>query len=477
MRRMVHPDLRCGTVPLRQRARGQALLILLLMTSIAAMLLVYGSSSEASRAIKADQKTRTSLEYARQALIGRAIGDANRPGSFPCPDGDDDGSADLFVGSNCATYIGRLPWRTLGIGDLRDESGERLWYALSPGFRDHHGAPALNSDSVGSLVVYSGSDKTAISRDAVAIVFAAGPVLPGQARDENTAQCEATGKHIPRSRCPANYLDATAGFSNAGAAGPYIASTPGALYNDKLAVIVTADFMPHVEQRMAMELRNALIAYKTASACRCYPWAATGPDGTSDAGKNRGRIPVREALPEGWRSGVLPAYFASNGWDRIIYYSAARGALDNAGKDCTTCAAPSLSVDGTAGHDVVLLTPGANTRNRPRSAWADYLDDMENRNEDDRYVTPAAREAFRNRIYAITAAGAGCTANARVLLHNVPCGGSDGAVRPVCESASKAIETCSCAAAAATLVKFPCARTLTGPACESALAELQTCTS
>ena len=124
MRRMVHPHLRCGTVPLRQRARGQALLILLLMTSVAAMLLVYGSSSEASRAIKADQKTRTSLEYARQALIGRAIGDANRPGSFPCPDGDDDGSADLFVGSNCATYIGRLPWRTLGIGDLRDESGE-----------------------------------------------------------------------------------------------------------------------------------------------------------------------------------------------------------------------------------------------------------------------------------------------------------------------------------------------------------------
>jgi hypothetical protein len=476
-RRIVFAPLRRGAVSLRRSAQGQALIILLLMISIGAMLVVYGSSSEVARAVRADQKTRATLEYARQALIGRAIGDANRPGSLPCPDSNNDGSADLFVGSNCPTYIGRLPWRTLGVGDLRDESGERLWYALAPSFRDHPGAPALNSDSRGSLVVYSGSDATTISREAVAIVFAAGPALPGQARDENTALCETIGKHIPRSRCPTNYLDGASGFSNATAAGPYITATSGALHNDRLAVIVTADFMPQVEQRVAMELRNALIAYRGTSTCRCYPWATTADDGTSDVGKSRGRIPVRDAAPESWRAGALPAYFASNDWARVIYYSVARTALENNGKDCATCVEPTLSIDGTAGHELVLLTPGAAIGARPRSTWADYLDDIENRNEDDRYVTPVSRDSTRNRIYSVATPLAGCAANARVLLGNVPCGGSDGALRTACESARKALESCSCAAAAATLTSFPCTSTLTGTRCEPAFSQLQACTS
>jgi hypothetical protein len=461
-------------VPSRRAPRGQALIILLLMTSIAAMLLVYGSTSEVARAVKAEQKTRTTLEYARQALIGRAIGDGNRPGSFPCPDGDNDGSADLFIGSACPNYIGRLPWRTLGTGDLRDESGERLWYALAPAFRDHPGAAPLNSDTVGALVVYSGSDATTISREAVAIVFAAGPPLGGQARGESTALCETTGKHIPRSRCSTNYLDAASGYANSTAGGPYIVSTPGPLYNDRLAVIVPADFMPQVEQRIAIELRNALLAYRRASTCRCYPWATTDNDGESDFGNSRGRIPVRDALPESWPAGVLPTYFAANDWARLVYYSAARSALENGGKDCTTCVLPDLSIDGTPGYEMVLLTPGAATRARPRSTWADYLEDSENRTADDRYVTPASGAATRNRIYSVTTAVAGCAANAQVLLANVPCGGS-GAVRSACEAASKALDSCSCAAAAATLTSSACAATLTATRCEPAFTQLQTC--
>src|SRR5688500_4529835 len=243
------------------------------MISVAAMLLVYGSTSEAGRAVRADAKTRAALDYARQALIGRAIGDANRPGSLPCPDLDDDGSAELFVGSACPAYIGRLPWRTLGVGDLRDESGERLWYALSPNFRDHPGAPALNSDARGTLTVYSSGDALAIAREAVAVVFAPGTALPGQVRDDAPAQCGSTGKHIARNRCPSNYLDAAGNLNNTAAGGPYIAATPGLHFNDKLTVISTPDFMPLVEQRVALEARNALLAYRRGSGCRCYPWA------------------------------------------------------------------------------------------------------------------------------------------------------------------------------------------------------------
>ena len=380
------------------RARGQALLILVVMVAVAAMLLVYGSTTAVGRALKAEAKTRAALEYARQALVGRAIGDASRPGSLPCPDLDDDGSAELFVGSACPSYIGRLPWRTLGVGDLRDEAGERLWYALAPAFRDHPGAPPINSDTRGTLTVQS-SESVALTHEAVALVFAPGPALAGQLRDENPAQCASTGKHVARTRCAANYLDGVGSLSNA-AGGPYIAAISGATFNDKLVVIGTPDFMPLVEQRIALEARNALLAYRAASACACYPWADGGADGKADTGTSRGRMPVA-AAPHAWPPGMLPPYFASNQWARLIHYAVARDALESGGSGCSTCVDPRLSLDGAAGYDVVLLTPGYAAAKR--SGWAEYVDDAQNRDDDDRYATPLAQSAARDRIYAIRA--------------------------------------------------------------------------
>jgi len=69
----------------------------MIVLSFGAVLLVYGSTSGMDRSIKAENRTRNALEQARQALIGRAVADATRPGSLPCPDTNDDGSADLFV--------------------------------------------------------------------------------------------------------------------------------------------------------------------------------------------------------------------------------------------------------------------------------------------------------------------------------------------------------------------------------------------
>jgi hypothetical protein len=460
-----------------RNARGQALLALLMMLSMAAMLLVYGSTSEAGRAVKSERKTRATLEYARQALIGRAIGDASRPGSLPCPDGDDDGSADLFVGSSCPTYIGRLPWRTLGLGDLRDASGERLWYVLSPPFRDHPAAPALNSDTHGTLTVYSSSEATTISRDAVAIVFSAGAALGGQRRDMNTAQCATDGKHIRQDYCAANYLDAASGFNNASAAGPYVTAPSASAYNDRLALIVTADFMPLVEQRVALEIRNALLAYKRTSACRCYPWADSTDDGTSDAGSSRGRLPVLKALPQQWGTQVLPAYVAQNDWARIVRYSASRMALENSGTACTDCMEATLTIDGIPGYELLLVTAGYAQSPAPRTTVVDYIDDLENRNGDDRYIMPTSRAADRDRIYPITTASAGCGVNARVLLHNLPCGSPQSGPRMTCEAAATALAACSCAAAASMLATGLCASTLTGEHCATPLKQLQACTS
>jgi hypothetical protein len=168
---------------------------------------------------------------------------------------------------------------------------------------------------------------------------------------------------------------------------------------------------------------------------------------------------------------------AANNWDRVIYYAVARTGLENSGNGCVTCVEQNLTIDGSAGHDVVLITPGPSGTGKARATWADYRDDPENRNDDDRYVTPASRDSTRNRMYSITTALAGCAANARVLLHNAPCAGPGGVLRPACQSASKALEGCSCAAAAGALLKAPCVNILGGAACDSAFNQLQACTS
>jgi hypothetical protein len=95
---------------------------------------------------------------------------------------------------------------------------------------------------------------------------------------------------------------------------------------------------------------------------------------------------------------MLPAYFAPNQWARVIHYAAARDALES-GSGCATCVDANLSLDGANGYDVVLVTPGYATGKR--SSWADYIDDAQNRDGDDRYAMPLEQSAARDRIYAI----------------------------------------------------------------------------
>src|ERR1700675_860066 len=119
------------------RQKGFALMLLLLLVGAGVGAALFSFLSSSRLGLERDQKTTAALAQAKDALIGRAASDNNRPGSLPCPDTNNDGSAELFVGNNCPSYIGRLPWRTLGLPDLRDSSGERLWYALSSTLRDH----------------------------------------------------------------------------------------------------------------------------------------------------------------------------------------------------------------------------------------------------------------------------------------------------------------------------------------------------
>jgi hypothetical protein len=88
------------------------------------------------------------------------------PGQLPCPESvtlANVGEASTSCSAS-AVVVGRLPWKTLGIDQVRDGDGEPLWYAIR-GFR----APPINFGTPGQLSV-SGSA-------VVAVVIAPGRVL------------------------------------------------------------------------------------------------------------------------------------------------------------------------------------------------------------------------------------------------------------------------------------------------------------
>src|SRR5262245_29714894 len=120
---------------------GQAVILLVVFMVFGAAAIFYGLLTSSNLDIERDKKTAEALAQAKVALIGYAVGvnffsGTPRPGDLPCPDLNDSGSSGASCGNAAGTTgqtsrIGRLPWKSLGLPDLRDGNGERLWYAVS----------------------------------------------------------------------------------------------------------------------------------------------------------------------------------------------------------------------------------------------------------------------------------------------------------------------------------------------------------
>ena len=234
---------------------GAALLAFVMILVVASSLLLLKALHNSS--IERDKITTTVLAQAKDALIGRAVMDSERPGRLPCPDTNNDGSAEAFVDNTCPSYSGRLPWKSLGLPELLDASGQRLWYALSPALSNNLVQP-VNSLTVGDLTVGEQSPLAAI-------ILAPGPPLAGQtARPSNSI---------------ADYLD----DSNADGDSIYTAGPATNLFNDRLLTISTNDLFRVVSKRVAAEVRGnsagGLCQYYANSINHVYPWAAAGVDG------------------------------------------------------------------------------------------------------------------------------------------------------------------------------------------------------
>ena len=318
----------------RANERGAALVlaVLLLAAGIGMVIAVElaGSAALAQR----DRVSDRSLVQAREALVAyaadRPITFAVGPGYLPCPDLDGDGWAEATCGSQNgdsgqAERLGRLPWKTLGIDDLRDGHGERLWYAVSSKYKgllncavsraclDMTPDAALGTitvrDASGALIHDGtiGEPYRANEGGAVAVVIAPGPALQRadagveQARACAPGECDTAGRCLTdppqrAARCnPVNYLDVApaerfggednadfrdrndalerAGNRNGFIHGPVILPDGRLAVNDRITAIGYRDVMPRIMGRVAVEVSHCLRYYasRPENGGR-YPW-------------------------------------------------------------------------------------------------------------------------------------------------------------------------------------------------------------
>lgn len=179
----------------RSTLRGSGLVAALVLATLlgAAGLLAQGELSELIRT-RAQARTLAALGEARAALLGYAVSYAERhPGQgyayLPCPDAANTGSTTISgCGARDVGRIGRLPYRTLGLADLRDGWGECLWYAVAGSVKHNPKAQALNWDSPGQFALFSDDGlplgSAADGALAVAVLLAPGPPLPAQQRPQ-----------------------------------------------------------------------------------------------------------------------------------------------------------------------------------------------------------------------------------------------------------------------------------------------------
>lgn len=281
------------------RQRGAALLAILALVMVVGVGLFFRQLSNADIVAARDRTTQTALRDAREALIAYAA-TSDTPGRLPCPEdtslvgGPSEGAQGSC--SNTVMAIGRLPWRTLKLEQLRDGWDEPLWYAISPGFR----SPPINTNSIGQLSVGT--------LGYAAIIFSAGPPLAGQNRSVVTAVAPPV---------IANYLDGE------NANGNMVFAAAGANINDRLTGITVAELTAPIVRRALAEIRGptdasfGLRRYYSENGST-FPYADNTGDGNADVGVTSGTIPYLTLEP--LLAATTYGWLNNNGWFALTSY-------------------------------------------------------------------------------------------------------------------------------------------------------------
>jgi type II secretory pathway pseudopilin PulG len=363
-----------------KRQRGAAFLVLALMVGIAATALIISAGTTANDKTRAAEKTAKALATAREALVAFAVSvpDTARPGDLPCPATDYTTGIAAGPCDSMTSRLGYLPWKTLGLPDLRDGSGAPLLYAVSNGFKNSNRTGTLNSDTPGEYSVNG--------ENAIAIVFAPGPPIGTQDRIATTFN-------------RANFLE----LSNADVNTTFENSAESGTINDRLIWITPRAFFPTIEMRAMRVAQNQLQHYFSVTGR--YPRSNRYMSDTTcwtTGGRLPYELPIASGGPNpclpggngataGYWTQAWPAWFFAHYWDYVIHYAVADACTTNPGTPCDGVTGTYLRLNGIDGTKVLMIRQGIpNGQSRPCTAPSQCLDDTENRDSDRDYVTPVA---------------------------------------------------------------------------------------
>ena len=276
------------------KQKGVALIILAMVVALAATAFLVSQLDSSGVKIARNKKTIATLAEAKAAVIGNVVsgGSGASFGVFPCS--EDTAKIGLATegeaGTSCnntTVSIGRFAWKTLGNGVLMDGNADKLWYALSSGFRT---AP-INSDNVGMLSV------NGIQNEAIVLLFSPGTVLSSQPRSMPT---------VVSPPVVSDYLET----ENSDGDQDFIAGTFSATFNDNLLMIKQKDVFPMLEKRALGEFKNYLNAYKAVWGRFPFPAPFGNPTTATYIGNivlTGGFIPISNTSPTTtWNTSATP---------------------------------------------------------------------------------------------------------------------------------------------------------------------------
>ena len=338
---------------LRFRQHGAVLLVATLLLLVAIAFSFAMLAAAPARDAAGAHVTEQALAEAREALLAyasdRAINDIVGPGYLPCPDLDDDGWAEATCGSlsgdtGQAQRLGRLPWKTLGIVDLRDGNGSRLWYAVSTKYKG-----LLNCAASAACVDMSPDVAlgTITVRDAAGALIHDGAITESQRAAEGGAVAvviaprSAIGLHADNTA----FVDRTRiGFRQG---------------SDRILAIGYRDLMPRVMRRVALEVAACVRSHVEASGRfpAPVPPCSASWDGVDEA--RFGRVPD-VSWPEACNLAPAAPHSWWRAWRRHVFYARWPGTLEIADLDgralarnrdaAIIVAGPPLVRDGFAQH-------------------------------------------------------------------------------------------------------------------------------
>jgi hypothetical protein len=284
--------------------QGLVLLVLVIVIILASA--TYALSDLSLSTIKAnrDKQTLIHLKKAKQAVINYAVTYSDRAadndyGILPNPEtfhNGDDGNMAGTAGAKNLNVVDWLPWRSLDIANLKDDSGTCLFYAVSGSYKLGARADMINEDSIGMFRVLN-NDNTVVQGgnvedQVVALVVAPGDILPGQVRaptvptsscgrDYGNISAYLEGDGVYDNSTLSTVADSVDDFIHATAS----SSTEASPYNDKFLIIkrdeiwgpivTRGDFkqkMENLTQGLAMCLAG--YANLTDNSSRRLPWPA-----------------------------------------------------------------------------------------------------------------------------------------------------------------------------------------------------------